>query len=291
MVWYKLSDLTAEIRALKKTVRNQTDIIHYLDGEHSPQYLPGVLGSIRLKRVKLVGTFHQPAELLPSLVIKEVIAKLDSITLVSPEQVAFFEPLVPADRIRVILHGIDTDYFKPQTKSADGKKFTCITVGHYLRDFRAIRETAIKMQGYRNLEFCVVTAKPTGLEGMPNVTIHKNVTDARLLEIYQQANILFLPLMGATANNALLEGIACGLPVISTDLPSVRVYVPGEEAVLIKDNDPDALLAAIVQLLHNPAQVARMGHHARHRAEELSWRKIAPQYEALYSTLMRRDSA
>ena len=40
MSWYKLSDLTAEAKALGQCMRNEVDIIHYLDGEHSAQYLP-----------------------------------------------------------------------------------------------------------------------------------------------------------------------------------------------------------------------------------------------------------
>ncbi|HWP44870.1 MAG TPA: glycosyltransferase family 4 protein [Blastocatellia bacterium] len=288
MRWYKLSDLVAETRAFRECLLGRADIIHYLDGEHSAQYLPGLLKRIPRRRVSLVATFHQPAELLDSLLIKAVIARLDCVTLVSPEQAAYFEALLPEDRIRVILHGVDTDYFRPGAKSHDEKRFRSITVGHYLRDFEAVRETALRLQDRRAIEFHIVSSKPVDLEGLSNVIIHKDVGDARLLEMYQQADILFLPLLGSTANNALLEGIACGLPVISTDLPSVRVYLPGEEAILVEKNDPDALIAPILYLFENPDRAACMARQARRRAEELSWRNIAPQYEAIYSQLIDR---
>jgi glycosyltransferase involved in cell wall biosynthesis len=285
MQWYKLSDLTAEISALRECLRNRADIIHFIDAEHSAQYLPRLLGSLGRRRVKIVATYHQPANLLDSLVIKDVISRLDCVTLVSPDQVTFFKSFLPADRIRVILHGIDTGYFKPGMRPACKKKFTCITVGHYLRDYAAMGETASRLQNRGDIEFSVVTSKETGLERLPNVTIHKNVTDARLLELYQQADLLYLPLLDATANNAILEGIACGLPVISTLLPSAKVYLPGEEAILVENNDPDQLTAAVLQLVENPGRLACMASHARRRAEELSWHNIAPEYEAVYSKL------
>ena len=87
---------------------------------------------------------------------------------------------------------------------------------------------------------------------LPNVTVFSDIDDATLLRLYQQSDILFLPLIQCTANNALLEGIACGLPVVSTFLPSVKTYVPGAEALLIKDNDPRKFVETVLYLFHNP---------------------------------------
>jgi glycosyltransferase involved in cell wall biosynthesis len=285
MAWYKLSDLAAEVRALGKCLRNGVDLVHYLDGEHSAQYLPRLLKRAGKGRVKSVATFHQPAEMLDSLVIKDVISKLDQIIVVSPEQAAYFEPILGPDRFRVILHGVDTDYFRPADRPVRERVFKCITVGHYLRDFDAVRSVAERLVAYRDIEFHVVTSKATGLDGLPNIIMHGNIDDAALLGLYQGSDALFLPLSGSTANNALLEGIACGLPVVSTLMPSIKTYVPGDEAILIENNDSEDLARAILHLFEDREAAARMAHHARERAEELSWRNIAPQYEAVYSSL------
>jgi glycosyltransferase involved in cell wall biosynthesis len=286
MAWYKLSDLTAEVKVLGRCLRNGVDVVHYLDGEHSAQYLPRLLKRAGKGRIKLVATFHQPAEILDSLVIKDVISKLDQIIVVSPDQAAYFEPILGPDRFRVILHGVDTDYFRPANKPIRERVFKCITAGHYLRDFEAVRRVAEKLIDYRDIEFHIVTSKTTGLEGLANVILHRNVDDATLLDLYQGANALFLPLLGSTANNALLEGIACGLPVISTLMPSIKTYVPGREAILIEKNDSEELAQAILHLFEDRDAATRMAGHARKRAEELSWQNIAPQYEAVYSSVM-----
>ena len=65
----------------------------------------------------------------------------------------------------------------------------------------------------------------------------------------------------------------------------MQAYLPGPEAILVKDNDPQDFLDAILYLVKNPAVRRAMAIEARRRAEELDWGNIAPQYEEIYSQL------
>jgi glycosyltransferase involved in cell wall biosynthesis len=282
MAWYKLSDLVAELKAFCRSWG--TDVIHFLDGEHTAQFLP-LLGKILPPRLRprLVATYHQPPDLLDSLIVKNVVRHLDQVVVVSPDQVPYFTRFVRPDRVSCILHGIDTVYFRPSPAREQNGKFRCITVGHWLRDYRAVREVAMKLHGHGQIEFHVVSTRAAELEQLPNVIVHRGVDDETLLRLYQESDVLFLPLLQSTANNALLEGIACGLPVVSTLLPSVKAYVPGKEAVLVKGNDADLFAEAILYLRSHSKDREEMALASRRRAEELDWRRIAPQYEALYS--------
>jgi glycosyltransferase involved in cell wall biosynthesis len=140
----------------------------------------------------------------------------------------------------------------------------------------------------QTVEFHVITARDTGAEDLSNVFRHVDVDDATLASLYRSADILFLPLLDSTANNALLEGMASGLPTITTDLPAVRAYVADAEAMLAPVGDAGAALAALRRLQYDPALRTRMGVSARMRAEQLSWPRIARQYEALFSSLVAR---
>jgi glycosyltransferase involved in cell wall biosynthesis len=277
MPWYKLSDLDAEMRALARCWRGRIDVVHYLDGEHSARFLPG----LRPRRAGVVATFHQPPELLGELLSENALRRIDRVTVVSPVQADWFARRLGPGRVSVILHGIDTDFFRPGAEKND-PIFRCVTVGHHLRDFAAIRKVAERLAD-RPVEFHVITGRETGLEDLPNVRRHRQVDDDRLLALYQRADALLLPVRQSTANNALLEGIACGLPVISSRLPSISAYVPGDEAILIENNDPEALAEAVLHL-QSDREIARgMGRRARRRAEELSWPNLAPRYAEVYS--------
>jgi len=66
----------------------------------------------------------------------------------------------------------------------------------------------------------------TGLEGFSNAVLHNDVDDLGLLKLYQSADILFLPLLKATANNALLL-VAClsslpGFPRSKHTFPALK---------------------------------------------------------------------
>lgn len=285
MQWYKLSDLAAEIKILCRCLTGRVDIVHYLDGEHSAQFLPIILKRLGIKRPCFIGTFHQPPDLLASLLVDEAIQALDAITVVSPDQMAYFRQQKADKKVRLILHGVDTDHFSAGLSRQPKNTFKCITVGHYLRDFNALKKVAKMLSGRSEIEFHVVTGHIQGLDKLSNVKIHKNIDDFELVRLYREADVLFLPLVQSTANNSLLEGIACGLPVVSTMLASVKIYVPGDEAILITDNDPGLLADAIVKLYENPDKCLKMRKAARARAKQLNWRKIAPQYETIYFEL------
>ncbi len=285
MKWYKLSDLWAELAVLPGCLLSRTQIVHFLDGEHGVQFLPVWLKKINRTRTKIVASYHQPAELLETLIDPELIAELDHVNLVSPTQADYFLQFLPPERISVVLHGIDTEFFRPGQPSKERKIFRCITVGHHLRDWQTIAAVADKLKVERDVEFHIITSHLTGLEDFNNVIIHRNVADDTLLANYQQSDVLFMPLTDSTANNAILEGIACGLPVISTKLRSVEAYLPGDEALLIENNEPELLADALLKLRKDSEARLKMGLQARRRAEELSWSRCAPEYEKVYSGL------
>jgi glycosyltransferase involved in cell wall biosynthesis len=287
MPWYKLSDFNAELEAFLACLRGRADIVHFLDGEHSGQYLPRMLRAARLSSVRVIASFHQPPGILNDLVDPRLLRQFDRIVLMSPSQIPYFAQHVAADRLRVILHGVDTDFFRPRAAPTAVARLRCITVGHWLRDWDVFKAVAASLP---DVSFDVVTGQKTLLEERANVRLFRTVEDDRLAELYRQADILFLPLIDSTANNALLEGLASGLPIVSSDLVSVRAYVPEPAAILVARNSVEGFIAALKQLRSDAELRARMALAARARAMELAWPKLVGEYERLYEEVRRQSS-
>jgi glycosyltransferase involved in cell wall biosynthesis len=250
-------------------------------------FLPSWYEKIKFLRVppKIIGMFHQPPAYLDTLINIDIVKSLDQVQVVSPVQARYFEQFLPAERIKTILLGVDTQYFKPKLEPKRNKKFRCLGGGLWLRDYEALFKTAGILSDIPEIEFHIVAEKQDGYPDLENVLYYQSIPDEELFNLYQTCDILFLPMEDATANTFLMEGAACGLPVVSSDLESIRNYFPGEEAVLVKNNDPEVFASTILELKENSSKRKRMSESARKRAMDLSWEKIIKKYESLYIDL------
>jgi len=101
------------------------------------------------------------------------------------------------------------------------------------------------------------------------VFMHGRVPHAQMAETLSQARISISPLMAIPKfmHNIpvkVFESWACGLPVISSDLPPIRPFFrDGEFGLLFPPGDPQALANAIEDLLKNPSRAEQMGRAGR----------------------------
>jgi len=92
---------------------------------------------------------------------------------------------------------------------------------------------------------------------------------ARVAELLPAFDLFVMPSRAEGIPTSILEAMACGLPVIATDVGGVREVV--EEGVtgrLVKPRDSANLAEAILDLLQKPGLRAQMGVQARQRAVE-----------------------
>jgi glycosyltransferase involved in cell wall biosynthesis len=84
--------------------------------------------------------------------------------------------------------------------------------------------------------------------------------------------------------------MAARLPIVATDIPGNREQVFHERTgLMVPVRDPDALAAAILRLLEDPAMAARLGARAREYAEEhFDVAAMVERNIAIYDELTRR---
>jgi glycosyltransferase involved in cell wall biosynthesis len=121
---------------------------------------------------------------------------------------------------------------------------------------------------------------------LPNVQLSPDLTDEELLYAYQQSSCLLMTVEAATANNAILEALACGLPLVAEDVGGIAEYSGPDSARLCRVGDAKGLVAAIVELSRNPELWQTMSLCARRRAEALNWPEVQRHTEAVYANVL-----
>jgi rhamnosyl/mannosyltransferase len=126
------------------------------------------------------------------------------------------------------------------------------------------------------------------------VTFLSEVTDIR--PYYQAADVFALSsVMRSEAFGIVqLEAMACGKPVINTQLDSGVTFVSphGVSGLTVPPEDSAALSEGINQLLDRPEWRAELGNGARQRvAENFTVDKMVQRTFQLYQDVMNEDGA
>lgn len=110
--------------------------------------------------------------------------------------------------------------------------------------------------------------------------------------IYRAADLYVSASHSDGSSVSLLEALACGRPVLVSDIPgNLEWVVPGEQGWLFADGDDRALTAGILNAVGNHRGLAEMGRKARALAEERAdWQKNFKVMVEAYHAAVRRHS-
>ncbi len=284
--WYNSFALKQELQNIFAFILRSGSIFHFLYGEDGYHYA----GYLNPKKTnKIVASFHMPPEKF--LRITESIRhlkKLDAAIVLAPNQESLFKTIVKPERVHLIPHGIDTHFFKPATSNSRPVK-NCLFVGTHLRDFAMLRLVMQELSSRDpEISFTAVTLQEnfSWFKGLKNVQLFSGVSEQELLGLYRDAAVLLLPVKDCTACNSILEAMACGVPVVSTNVGGISMYVNDHAAALVEPGDSAGMAAAALEILNAPQRRWAMSQAAREKALEFDWARIAMQVRALYRHLL-----
>jgi glycosyltransferase involved in cell wall biosynthesis len=199
--------------------------------------------------------------------------RFDRIIVLCRTQEAYLREEVglPPEKVRLLLHHVDTHFWTPQGNVGGGKPFV-LSVGRERRDYATLTEAAKRLPDF---PFTIVASSlwahrtSPGVETPPpSVEQRQNLPWTELRGLYEAATAAIIPLEDGTEYAAgatgLLEAKAMGKAVIVTGTPGIADYVEdGVTARVVPPGDPDALAAVIRELWEKPAEAARLGANAR----------------------------
>jgi len=115
----------------------------------------------------------------------------------------------------------------------------------------------------------------------PRLLYPGQISYAELPRFYRSADLYISASHSDGTSISLLEAMACGCPVLVSDIPGNREWVQqGENGWLFPDGDAQALGQAIIQAVEQRERLPEMGRAARRIAEQRAdWKLNFPQLE------------
>jgi glycosyltransferase involved in cell wall biosynthesis len=288
---YQFGDFLAELRVLLSSqVLSPPDVVHVLYGDDQLDQL------VRLRqflRCPLVASFHLPPDRAPVSHRFErsqayAVDRIDAAIVVATSQIRQFENWFGPGKVVYVPHGIDTTKFSPGKRHLDRPRIQLLMVGEHMRDWHVMHTVIDSINNLRlPVSFDVVTAESffPHFTGCGNTSLHSGISEASLIGLYRNADAVLVPVTNATANNSILESLACGTPVISTSIGGIPDYLNDRCGWLFAKGDASSIIT-LVQTMCADREIAESRRdYARRQALMFSWPRIADRLYAVYSAV------
>lgn len=215
---------------------------------------------------------------------------------------------VDAGKVVVIPPGVDLDTFRPEAAGSPTIALPGVPAGAWIACAarRLVPRTGIDalLRAWSGVvaraphAFLVVAgegpeqARLESLAAQLGITDHVyfagHVIDEDLVKIYRAAQISVVPSQSLEGFGlVVLESLACGTPVVATDVGGIPEALAGLDASLIVPvADEAALTDRLLDACLNPASLPDPSRCRAH-AERFTWAETARQHLELYATLAR----
>jgi glycosyltransferase involved in cell wall biosynthesis len=256
---------------------------------HSHQALPWGYVFRRENRKKVVtchGSDVYPNKRYPArFFVMSGLNSADSITVPSRWLSTFVQENYGVKPM-VIPNGVDTEMFRP-LQGIQPEDNVVLYVGRFL-ERKGILDLIRAAKVLPEYEFWLVggsTVTPVKFPPLPNVKVIGPLVHPELVLRYARACICVFPSHAENFPMVGLEAMACGKPIVATELGFSEYIEDGREGMLVKPRDVEGLVRSIRHLMGDYEERKRLGENARRKALRYDWSVITGQYVKLYESI------
>ena len=241
---------------------------------------------------KVLGTIHIPITFWRKENLLRL-RNLKGVIILYESEINKFSEYIDNERIHFIHHGVDIDFFKPGKLNIVNRN-KILFVGFFLRNFKMFLEVynSISSELRSELEFHFIIPKSfrnisqelIEIQSLSNTYFHENLSDEELLDYYQQSYLLFMPMEDSGANTAIVQALATGLPILTTNVGGINSYGGGDVFPVVDNNDNIAMLNLFKKYITDIDFRNQISENQRKFAKDvLDWKIISKKHLDLYS--------
>ncbi len=199
-------------------------------------------------------------------------------------------------KVECIPNGVDTDIFKPNQNQGKSNNFEVLFVGRLTEQKGAtyLLKALAKMSGDKlevvNTIHCTIIGDGPLRKTLESEAAELGIADRvsfigwvdrdELPKYYQSSDVFVLPTSEEGMPNVVLEAMASGLPIITTNVAGNEELVHNSQNGILINNLRE-LSTAILELCNDRDKAGRYGQESRKLALQMGWNKIAEEYANL----------
>jgi glycosyltransferase involved in cell wall biosynthesis len=317
--WFSISQFYKFYPSLFfELIKRDFDIVH-VHGFRKYEVYAALLAA-KLKRKKIVVTTHNPfftttrGKLLQlfvnlhDLTLGKLCTRfIDKIICITSLEIPYIQKFnVSQEKIVVIPNGIEkAKFIKGNAKkfikkyNVPSKKFKHIVLWlgrvHKMKGLENL-ETAVKQ--LKDVLFVFAGAPDEGSDvikafykSQPNVLFTGEFPNTEAVDACQMADIFVFPSIHEAFGVVLLEAMAQGLPVISTNNGGPQEIVKSSFGFLQKPQDQWGWMFTIKKLLQNKTLRRKMGEAAKKEAEKYTWENLIGKVLKVYNQELETENS
>lgn len=288
-----------------------------MDLIHVQWPIPNGLGALLLKtfyKIQYINTIYGEEIYLSKRYHTIPIIKLlvnnssKTLTISSATLKACLKSGLKKETLEIIPFGVDTNFFRPINVRKNKGIFQILSIGYLIerKGFEyLIKATKKVLKKHGNVELIIIGSGPLEnqlkklikeLKLEDSIQIISNVSDEKLLELYNSSDLFVLPSVVDSQGNTeglgvvLLEAMACKLPVMGSNIGGIPDIIQnGETGLLVLEKDISEISRGITELIEDDdlrEKLAINGHKMVKR--KFSWEKIAENYIKIYNRAVNK---
>jgi starch synthase len=194
---------------------------------------------------------------------------------------------IDENRIIVNPYGVDLQKFHPVIQRADARPLRFLFLG----SVSAHKGVPLLIEAWKSLALKYSELWLVGpiknrqrrlIPDLPGLHLKGKYPFEELPDLLQQCDVLVFPSYCEGFAQVLLEALASGMPIISTEATAAPdLILHGIEGLLIPSGDLDALCQAMQFCVDNPEKLKMMGKAARRCAERFSWNSYGDRWQQI----------
>jgi glycosyltransferase involved in cell wall biosynthesis len=236
------------------------------------------------------------------LVESQLLRLSDIITAVSPTVASELNGYgVDSSKVKVMWNGVDEKIFFPIKNKEKLEKYVLYTGVLRARKglFDLIKCAILVKKTIPDIKFVICGTGPllqqlteqvrnAGLE--KQVIFLGRVDRKKFIQICQNATIQVIPSIYEGLPTVLLEAMACGLPVVATNIGGIRDIISSNiNGLLIPPRSPEKMAKMVELLWTDESLRKKLGDNARETIlEKYTWEKITNDFLNLYESLIQK---